>query len=73
MSVKDIHPDDLPTSDLPEIVHRLGEVKNGLDEVNDDYSRQEIYDRISMSATIISNVMGDLMAIGRVLMGVVNA
>ena len=73
MNVKDLYPDDLPTSDLPEIVHQLNCVKNGLEEVDDDYTQQEIYDRISMSAIIIDDLMKDLTAIERVMRAVVDA
>lgn len=72
MNVKDLYADDLPTSDLSEIVHQLNQVKNDLEEVNDDWTRQEIYDRISMSAIIIDDVMKDLVAIERVMRAVVD-
>ena len=73
MSVKDFTLDELPGSDFHEIACRLADVKNGLEEVNDDYLRQEIYDRISMSAIIIADVIADLTAIERVIRAVVDA
>ena len=53
MKVKDLYPDDLPSSDFPEIVHQLNCVKNGLEEVDDDYTRQEIYDLLPAHAGMI--------------------
>ena len=73
MSVKDLVPDDLPGSDFHEIACRLADVRNGLEEVNDDYSRQEVYDRISMSAIIINDIIADITAIERVMRQVVDA
>lgn len=73
MSVKDILQDQLPASDFPEIVYRLTEVRKGLEEVDDDYSRQEVYDRISMSAIVIDDVISDIVAIERVMRAVVDA
>lgn len=73
MSVKDLMPDELPVSDLPEIAFRLAAVRDGLEEVNDDYSRQEVYDRISMSAIIINDIIVDITAIKRVMRQVVDA
>ena len=65
--------DDLPNSDLPEIAYRLTCIKEDLECVNDDFTQQEIYDRISMSAISIGDVLADLNAINRVLLGVVDA
>lgn len=73
MSVFDICQDRLPKSDFPEIVYRLTQEKNALEEVNDDYTRQEIYDRCSMTAIIIQDVIDDLVAIERVMKAVVDA
>ena len=73
MSVKDILQDQLPASDFPEIVYRLRAVRKGLEEVDDDYSRQEVYDRISMSAIVIDDVISDIVAIERVMRAVVDA
>lgn len=71
MNCKDIDHNDLPTTDLHEIAYRLTEVKDKLEEVNDDYTRQEIYDRISMSAIIIADVLEGFTAIERVMKAVV--
>ena len=65
--------EDLPDSDLPEIAYRLMCVKDDLECVNDDYTRQEIYDRISMCEITIGDVLADLNAINRVLRAVVGA
>ena len=73
MSVKDLMQDDLPASDFHEIACRLADVRDGLEEVNDDYSRQEVYDRISMSAIIINDTIADITAIERVIRQVVDA
>lgn len=73
MSVKDMWPDELPGSDFHEIAGRLADVKNGLEEVDDDYTRQELYDRMSMSAIIIADVIADITAIERVMRAVVDA
>jgi hypothetical protein len=73
MSVKDMLTDELPSSDLPEIMYRLKDRKDRLEDVNDDYTRQEIYDRISMSAIIIQDCINDLAAIWRVMKAVVDA
>ena len=73
MNVKEMHPEELPTSDLPEIAHRLHAVKDGLEEVDDDFTRQEIYDRISMSAVVIGDVVKDILAIELVMRAVVDA
>lgn len=73
MSVKDMMLDELPGSDFHEIAFRLADVRDRLEEVNDDYSRQEVYDRISMSAIIINDVIADITAIERVMRAVVDA
>ena len=73
MSFGGFRVDDLPNSDLPEIAYRLTCVKEDLECVNDDYTRQEIYDRISMCAIVIGDVLADLNSINRVLMGVIDA
>jgi hypothetical protein len=66
-------PDELPSSDLPEILYRLRDMKDRLEDVNDDYTRQEIYDRISISAIIIQDCINDLAAIERVMKAVLDA
>ena len=74
MSVKDLMLDELPGSDFHEIACRLADVSNRLDEAtNDDYSRQELYDCMSMSAIIINDVIADITAIERVMRAVVDA
>lgn len=64
-------PDELPSNDFHEIAYRLAKVRDDLEEVDDDYSRQEIYDRISTSATIINDVIADMSAIERVIQAVI--
>ena len=70
---EDIDRDDLPTTDLHEIACRLTEVKNRLEEVDDDYTRQEMYDCMGMTTIIINDVIEDLTAIERVMRAVVDA
>ena len=73
MSVKDLNHSELPASDFHEVAYRLNEVARELEEANDDWSRQEIYDRISMVAITIDDVIKDITAIERVMRAVVDA
>ena len=67
MSVYDLQHDELPKSDMPEMVVRLTEAVNALDEIDDDFSRQEIYHRNEYVTDIIKDVRSDLVAINIVL------
>jgi len=67
MSVYDLQHEELPKSDIPEMVVRLTEVANALDEINDDFSRQEIYERNEYVKEIIKDVQSDLKAINILL------
>lgn len=73
MSVSTMNYDDLPSSDLPEIVYRLHTLKHELDEVGDDWSRTEIYDRIETVMDVINDVIHDLTAIEKCLKSLVDA
>jgi len=72
MNCRDIDRNDLPTTDLHEMACRLAEVKDGLEEVNDDYTRQEVYDRMGMSTIVINDVIEGLTAVERVMRAVVD-
>jgi uncharacterized protein YydD (DUF2326 family) len=67
MSVYDLQHDELPKSDIPEMAVRLTEAVNALDEIDDDFSRQEVYERNEYVMEIIKDVRSDLMAINIVL------
>ena len=60
-------PEDLPKSDLSEIAYRMDEVKQRLEEVSDDWSRQEMYDCIGYQASVLGELVRDLGDIERVL------
>lgn len=67
MSVYDLQHEELPKSDIPEMVVRLTEAVNALDEINDDFTRQDIYYRNEYVTSIIKDVCGDLMSINLLL------
>lgn len=67
MSVYDLEHDELPKSDIPEITLRLTEAVDALEEMDDDFSRQEIYERREYVKEIVNDVKDDLKAIEAVL------
>jgi len=52
---------------LPEMVVRLTEAINALDEIDDDFSRQEIYERNKYVMEIVNDVRNDLKVINAAL------
>ena len=61
---------ELPKSDLPEIAHRLKWLREHLEEVDDDLTRREVYDRVGTAATVIGDVASDVEAVARALRAV---
>ena len=67
MSVKSMLAGELPKSDLSEIAYRIGGVRDRLEEVCDDWSKQEMYDCIGYQSSVLDELMHDISDIGRVL------
>lgn len=67
MSVYDLEHEELPKSDIPEITFRLTKAVDVLDEIDDDFSRQEIYEHRDYVKEIVNDVRSDLMTINTVL------
>jgi hypothetical protein len=67
------YPDAPPKSDLPEVLYRLSKVMKMLEEINDDFTRNEIYERVEYVNDIIRDVRLDLFAIDRVLRAVTDS
>lgn len=60
MSVRNMERVDMPATDISEVSYRLREVQRRLEEVCDDWSRQEMYDCIGYQSSVIAELADDL-------------
>ena len=60
MSVRNMERADMPATDISEVSYRLREVRRRLEEVCDDWSRQEMYDCIGYQSAVIAELADDL-------------
>lgn len=67
MSVHDMHRDHMPKTDIAEVAYRVREVQRRLEEVCDDWTRQEMYDCIGYQTAVLDEICDDFGKITRVI------